>query len=67
MLENIIENLELGDYFICVYFEGDDCIKYCLGVSVDVLIDEKDIIDIVKELGNIGFEEVIEIDRIGFG
>lgn len=65
--ENITENLESGDYFIRVYPEGDDRTKYRLGVSADALTDEKDTTDTAKELGNIGLEEVTEIDRIGFG
>ena len=64
--ENITENLESGDYFIRVYPEGDDRTKYRLGVSADALTDEKDTTDTAKELGNIGLEEVTEIDRIGF-
>jgi hypothetical protein len=65
--ENITENLEPGTYFVRVYPEGDDRTKYRLGVSADALTDEKDKIATAKELGNIGLEEVTELDDIGLG
>lgn len=65
--ENITENLEAGTYFIRVYPEGDDRTKYRLGVSADALAGEKDTTATALDLGNIGPEEVTELDKIGFG
>ncbi|MEB3340663.1 pre-peptidase C-terminal domain-containing protein [Okeania sp.] len=65
--ENITENLEPGEYFIRVYPEGDDRTKYRLGVNAEALDNEKDEIATAKDLGNIGLEEVTELDRVGFG